>query len=581
MLKLRKIFENMKLANKFLTVFVLFISVFIMVVIIAFNISFMIYDEKLYEKSIQELDFFAQNINKELDELENLSYMIVMDEVTQQQLDSLRAYEIYDGAYELELNKFKRAMINELNTNNFFKGVTYVYHDEIKFNIGMTTLNTEDDDFKELLESFSKARGGYVTQNPKEEFPYLVAGRDILKYADVSLDYLGTLIFTCDVSALFQNQINELETKNSTFYVYSEDGIIFQSDDEIKIKFDKIDTKNRYELITIDNEKYFMCYLVSSKNNWVYVNIFPYSKIYEQISMVKQSMLIGLLIMFLALLVVMRKVSSAVTKPLENLIQSMRIVENGDFNKAKEVLEESERKDEVGLLTQEFGVALNNIQELIHENYEKQLMLKDVEYRMLQAQMNPHFLYNTLNTVNWLIIGNRNDDAKTMVIQLSEILRASFSKKHYASVEEDLNIAKSYIGIQEHRYKNRIEFEIESKGELSQVQIPLMTIQPLIENSIQHGAEASLRSCKITVKVMIEEKVFIEVADTGIGMSASDLEKVRNFTAQPKGNGIGLKNISERLKIKYHDSEFEIDSTIGKGTIVRIRIPKVLGDENV
>lgn len=578
MKKMKDSFGNMKLANKFLTVFFVFMIIYSIIVYIAFKLTLNIYDEKLYEKSLQELDFYIQNINEDLKDLENLSYTIVMDEGVQQQLSIITDSKIDEGRSRYELNKFKQAMILELNNNDFFKNITYLYDDDTKFNVGIDVPIQSDDGFEEFFSKIERARGGYVTKNPTPENPYLISGRNILKYTDNSLDYLGTLVFTSDISEIFENQIKELETESSDLYVFSEDGIIFQSNEEIKIDFENIDVKNKYEKININNEKYFMCYLTSSKNNWTYINIFPYSKIYGQIDTLKKIVLVGIIFMFLILLIVLKKVSNIVTQPLENLIESMKVLETGDFEQAKEVLGEVETTDEVGQLNHEFAVAINSIQELIHENYEKELNLKDVEYKMLQAQMNPHFIYNTLNTINWLIRGNKNEDAVRMTIEFGEVLRASFARKRCSTVEEDLNLAKSYICIQQYRYKSRINFIINDNGDLDEYIIPFITIQPLIENSIQHGAGQSLEPIQISVNVVEEQdSIRISVSDTGVGMTSSELESVRNFTTS-KGNGIGLKNVSERLKMQYTDSEFRIESEEGVGTTVYIKIPKVNKD---
>ena len=238
------------------------------------------------------------------------------------------------------------------------------------------------------------------------------------------------------------------------------------------------------------------------------------------------------------------------------------------------------RLDEVGQLSQEFGVMMEKIDTLIHENYEKQILLKDTKYKMLQAQLNPHFLYNTLNALNWLVRAGRSQEAGMMIMRLGDLLRAAFSKKSYATVEEEVGLVKSYIAIQEIRYRSRAEFTVDVSGELSPYVIPRMTLQPLVENAISYGVDPSPETCRITVTVREEENdIFLEVRDTGPGMTADELEDVRDFRIKPRGNGIGLNNIRERLKIAYEESEFQIDSAPGEGTVVQIRIPKKREEE--
>ncbi len=275
----------------------------------------------------------------------------------------------------------------------------------------------------------------------------------------------------------------------------------------------------------------------------------------------------------------MQKLASIITKPLVKLTESMQIVATGDFQGAMILMEGEKNKDEAGLLAQEFQIMLEKIDILIHENYNKQLLIKDTKYRMLQAQINPHFLYNTLNAINWMVKANRNNDAGKMIIELGHLLHASFAEDPYITVEGEVQVAKSYITIQQYRYGNRIQFSVTTKGELDNYIIPRMVLQPLIENSINYGVEETLGNNMIEVLVKEEtEGILLEVSDTGSGMTEEELENVRNNQVVPKGHGIGLKNIRERLNITYDNYDFQVESQVGKGTKITIRIPKMKGE---
>ena len=218
---------------------------------------------------------------------------------------------------------------------------------------------------------------------------------------------------------------------------------------------------------------------------------------------------------------------------------------------------------------------LDKIDVLIYENYEKQLLLKDTKYKMLQAQINPHFLYNTLNAIHWMIRAKKNDDAGRMIVELGILLRASFDENPYTTVEQEISMLKSYIAIQRLRYEDRAEFSVRTEGEPGQYVMPRMTLQPLVENAIFYGADVMTEICYIDIAVTEEEQsILFEVKDNGPGIEKEELEKVRNFTVKPKGHGIGIKNIYERLRITYDKFDFAVDSEPGKGTVIRIRVPK-------
>lgn len=219
---------------------------------------------------------------------------------------------------------------------------------------------------------------------------------------------------------------------------------------------------------------------------------------------------------------------------------------------------------------------LTRINELIRENYEKQLLLKDTSYRMLRAQINPHFIYNTLNTINWMVKWKKNEEVGKLIIQFGNLLRTAFAEDPFSTVEEELASAEGYMAIQAYRYKGRGEFRAEKSGNLERYLTPRMILQPLVENCICHGIEESLEICTVRVSVReTEDSIVYEVSDTGPGMDAAILQAVRDGTVKPKGNGIGLANIRERLRLMFEESSFTVDSAPGRGTTVRIRIPKL------
>lgn len=577
----KKKLRDVKLSKKMLFVYAIFAGVSCIISIVALQMSLNIYDSKLYEKSLQELDFFTQQVNTSLTEIEKASSSIALSTEIQNQLALMESYDYMSAQYSLGLYQLREMIEDELVSVTAVKNIIYTDKREAEIKAGTDTGQIEAVEYKELLQEFSEARGGYVSKNPTNTYPYLLSGRDILERKNASLDYLGSLILTSDITNIIGQYSNSLEAAHSTLFVYSRDGMIYQDDTQNVPALPDIDHTKGYEVVHIGGEKYFMCYLKSSANDWMYVNIFPYSDIFGQVMNVRYLLIGGFLILFVCMVVVMRKMSVVIVRPLNQLTESMQIVEKGDFKGAKQVLDKDLSNDETGLLAQEFKVMLDKIDILIYENYEKQLLLQDTKYKMLQAQINPHFLYNTLNALNWMVKGGRNDDAGKVIIELGKLLRASFAKDPYTTVADELEVAKGYIVIQQYRYQNRAEFEVLAEGNLDRYMIPRMILQPLIENAIYYGVDASLEGCRITVRVKEEQDaILLEVEDTGPGMEPDELERVRNGTAVPKGHGIGIKNIRERLKITYKDSEFSIESRKGHGTKIQIRIPQIISEVN-
>mgnify|MGYP004500248147 FL=1 len=258
---------------------------------------------------------------------------------------------------------------------------------------------------------------------------------------------------------------------------------------------------------------------------------------------------------------VMLRMARFVTRPVHTLSEAVKSVEGGDFDTARAMLPAVPSADEIGTLTRDVDTMLGQIDTLIHENYEKQLLLQDTRYKMLQAQINPHFLYNTLSTLSWLVRVGKNEEAGRLIINLGDMLRAALSPKQNTTAA-DVQLVRSYIDIQQLRYKRRAAFALETEGDLEQWYLPHFTLQPLVENAIKYGVEECEDICHITVKARADgEILLLAVHNTGSAIDPARLAEIRSFTVKPQGHGIGLKNIYERLSMLYKRFDFTIDST--------------------
>ncbi len=572
----RQAFKNLNLSRKMILSYLIVTGVFCAMSLAALQLSLGIYDSKLYEKSQQELEFFIQQVNAGLEDVEQLSYDAALDTQVQDQLNDMNSLDYLSLSYYYEMQKLREMLTNKILLYPDVKNVIFTDRNQVTMTVGMDCGEIDSRIYQSLLEEFSQKRGAYAFYPPTQEHPFLMSGRDILKKRDASLDYLGTLVFHTDIAGIIKRKNEELEQKPAMLFVYSSEGIIYK-DEEIESipRLPGLDAGKGYQMLRYQGERYFMCYQKSPKTGWMYVNLFNYSEIFGQTQTVRYLLLGGFVLIFLISILFLRYVSNVITRPLAQLTRSMKIVETGSFKEAAKILPAEGRCDEVGELSREFGVMLGQIDLLIHENYEKQLVLQDTKYRMLQAQINPHFLYNTLNALTWMLKAGRNQDASQMVVELGNLLRAAFAKDMYTTVEEELKTVKSYITIQQFRYGKRAQFLVEQTGSPGHYQVPRMILQPLVENAVYYGLDASLERCRIEVSAAEEEHtVCLQVSDTGNGMTEEELQAVREFRFQPKGHGIGLRNIKERLDLAYKTSEFRIDSKAGAGTRILIRIPK-------
>ena len=354
------------------------------------------------------------------------------------------------------------------------------------------------------------------------------------------------------------------------------DSIIFPIDgpfNNIDIKNLNVERHHGYRILNIDKRKYFATQITSAYTGWTYVNIVSYRQVLENANIIKTYMAL-IYVAFLIIVVYMGiRFSESITKPIEKLMLKMKKVEKGDFEIEPEIISGD---NEIARLSSDFDIMTGKINNLIKENYMKQILIKEAQLRALQGQINPHFLYNTLESIYWLAETNKQDNISVMAKSLGDLFRSSISNKESViSLYDEIQILQNYISIQKIRYEERLEFKIDIEEDLLKYSVHKLTLQPIIENSINYGLERIVGVCKIEVRAVKADQWFeILVADNGPGAEADLLEKLRKGEIKARGTGIGLMNIDERIKITFGELYgISINSETGKGTTVRIKLP--------
>lgn len=285
---------------------------------------------------------------------------------------------------------------------------------------------------------------------------------------------------------------------------------------------------------------------------------------------------IAFIVLTLMLIVFSIYLPNSITKPITDLVNITKRISAGDL----EVRSRNISLDEVGELSRSMNQMIDKINELLSQITKEQIRIREAELELLQAQINPHFLYNTLDTIIWLAEGGDEKLVVSMVKSLSNFFRTSLSRgKELVTIKEELVHAKSYLEIQHFRYRDILEFEITVPEELEDYLIPKITIQPLIENALYHGIKNKRGGGKIFITAVENENdVIISVKDNGIGMSPERLEEVIKGlnSKEPSEQSIyGLYNVNERIKIKFGDDYgITLHSVFGEGTDTNILLPK-------
>ena len=237
---------------------------------------------------------------------------------------------------------------------------------------------------------------------------------------------------------------------------------------------------------------------------------------------------------------------------------------------------------EVRELSNSFGHMVVRIQRLMSTVREEEVNLRKTELKALQAQINPHFLYNTLDSIAWMCEQGRSAEAVSMVHALARLFRISISKGHeLIPIAKEIEHAESYLQIQKYRYKNRFTYEFRVEPDCLDYYCNKITLQPILENAINHGLELMVDEGHITVEICQEgDAILFRVEDNGVGMSQEQVDAILEQDPEDR-TGIGIRNVNDRLRI-YFGAPYglNITSELDVGTCVEIRMPKVRGDEH-
>ncbi|MBO4579043.1 MAG: sensor histidine kinase [Clostridiales bacterium] len=277
------------------------------------------------------------------------------------------------------------------------------------------------------------------------------------------------------------------------------------------------------------------------------------------------------------------KISRSITDPIMAMNSRVEQIGGGDLSPQTPV-----ETDDVNLALLSTGIEdmAARLDKQIELNREEQIKLRDIELSLIQAQINPHFLYNTLDAIVWLIEIGKNDQAEKMVTSLSSYFRSFLSDgRDIVTLAEEKMHIQSYLEIQQVRYIDIMEYDIDIDPSIEKTKLPKMTLQPLIENAIYHGLKPKRGKGRIIVKGYKEEgDIVLKVFDTGLGMESSELEDLKKRVLNEDTTSFGLTSAYKRLKLLYGDDcSFDIESTPGEGTSISMKIPgkAVIDDETI
>ncbi len=540
------------------------------------------YDRELYGALSNFLSLSVTEIGYKLDNVQQMTTDLGQDSQIQTYLshnkDASRAFSSeYNALYYLVQDYYKKNRVNCVSNITLYTG-NFTLRSNTSANVYVP-----DEVYKDLYEAALGANGATVCVTDYSRDYGLFFVKAIRRIENLRLDTLGIEVVQVDLEKLVKSSVSLNQYDNVIFVLTRpQDGaVMYSSAGEAGPQtLPTLDTESRWDICKLDSVKYFVTADGSADYPWDYLCLVPYNEIYASI----RDALLFCILFFLAgialTFLVCHFLVDRITRRFAKLISQMdqfakyppdMVLPVDEFSG-----EEREAGDEVGMLSRHFSHMAREIDGLIQTDYTNRILLREAQLKALEAQINPHFLYNTLSAINWRAKMRGAQEISDMVEALSNLLRVTLNDDSgLIPLEKELSLVQSYIVIQRIRFDETLDYRLAVEAdELKDVLIPKLTLQPLIENAIRYGLEQSTQICRVQLSVRRQGAQLVLLVQNDGSLYEDDLlEKLRQKTVTPHGYGIGLLNIEKRLEFAFgKEAGLELYNEDGMAT-ARITIP--------
>lgn len=371
--------------------------------------------------------------------------------------------------------------------------------------------------------------------------------------------------------------------KKGYVFLMGEDGKIIYHPKQ-QLIYSGIRTENTMEILRAEGDSFMVedgrnskLYTMSKseKTNWTVVGVANINELVKNRKQTQMAYTVTGIILLLLALTIAYIFSSKITNPITELRKSMKKVEKGDFTNVRLIVK---KNNEIGMLRQSFNIMTEELQNLMEDKVNDQKLKYKLELKALHAQINPHFLYNTLDSIVWMAEMADNSEVVIMTSALAKLLRQSINnEEETVTIRQEIEYVKSYLTIQKMRYKEQLSYDIQVEEAIYSIRIVKLILQPLVENAIYHGIKYRDTMGKIIIRGYEKENnIIIQIIDDGIGMDSYTLARIfQKKERKEKTNGVGVENVNKRIKLYYGEGYgLQYESQKNKGTTVSIIIPK-------
>ena len=536
-------------------------------------VLFVTFSNILIEKSLEAARISTENSGKYI-----YAYIDKIYDTSSQLANDSKVKDYIVNNDEDQKNNIIRDIQNILINDEFIKSVIIVTHDgRIISNEDNLTMEMSDDMMEQSWYINATGAMPYLTATRMNEFTMnkdtwvISVSTEIL---DDNNNNIGVMLIDVDYQFVEQHLFNVDNDKNTEIYIFdSNECLVYYKDTSY---FSDSEKKDCLINDMINNEEFdkktnTATYRYNISNaDWTLTSV----TILSQLEIMRKKLISDIILVSLGVILLIILLSTIVSKRITNPIK--RLEEAMEDNKKQTAIIKSDYKscDEVRSLTIHYNNMIERINELQEENLHKERMVRESEIAALTSQINPHFLYNTLDTILWMAEYKDTEGVIDMVKALGHFFRLSLSGgASHITIKDEIEHIREYLYIQKKRYGDKLNYSFDLDENIMDVRIPKIILQPIVENAIYHGIKEKDGNGHINIK-SVQEDGFIKfiISDDGVGF---DTEKLNEPSNRLKLSGVGIKNVDERLKLNYCDNcGVSIKSEKGIGTSVTLKIIK-------
>lgn len=554
-----------KIGNQTRWILLATISVIGTVAFIAITVLMLFFNRQRYQSESETFSYISRELSNALEDVQTIVRMMAYDNNLTDELLTIQQISVNTPQTDVSLEILKKSIAKYSDGDQYISYVN-LWQDKaigcldeklVQFSRYAPVSEMLNYQQRRLLTQYAIENGGFgcwiFLQNDFQGVYYVRLVRTIKDFRFVNLGVIA-------VRVNLQRLINDLARSdqkydNKIIMLGKKDNLMLsthENTEELRNVYRKMaSSEKEYSIIVMKDHRYFVVAttipILSMKCCYMVV----YDQPYIMAICAYIICILGVLVVLIASLLISGRMIRLITRHFDTLYHKMNVYSQGNFEPLDVGFDYTNGTDEISQAHNHLDDMALQIRTLINDNYIKQLRIQEAAFKALEQQINPHFLYNTLSSIQWQAVAAGQTNISQMVCSLGNIMRFSLHSADIVTIEDEIAIVKDYMTIQKLRYQERLEWHLLIEPTIQQLKIPKMTIQPLVENAIKHGLEQMPDEvCTIEIHIWEENSnCIVEVRNNGSVFEEQLMDKLRCGQISPRGFGIGMLNIDERIRL--------------------------------